>query len=194
MKPIKYFLPSLFSVILTLGLANAQQPAASASPEAKSKNALGFINPIGGERPKGAQTEITANGEASYDNAKNIAEFSGGVVVRDTQFTLTCDNLLVHLGKDQKGLESVDATGNVVIIQEKSDPKSTTPKSIGRAGEVTYKPATGEVVMRKWPSIQQGINQQVATEESTIMILKNSGQSRTIGGSKTLITESSDQK
>lgn len=116
------------------------------------------------------------------------------MVVRDTQFTLTCDNLLVHLGKDQKGLESVDATGNVVIIQEKSDPKSTTAKSIGRAGEVTYKPATGEVVMRKWPSIQQGINQQVATEESTIMILKNSGQSRTIGGSKTLITDSSDQK
>jgi hypothetical protein len=105
MKPIKYFLTSLFSVILTLGLANAQQPAASASPEAKSQNALGFINPIGGERPKGAQTEITANGEASYDNAKNIAEFSGGVVVRDTQFTLTCDNLLVHLGKDQKGQE-----------------------------------------------------------------------------------------
>ncbi len=194
MKLIPNSFPAIFCLILTLCFANAQEPVASDSPETKSKNALGFINPMGGERPKGAQTEITANGEASYDNAKNIAEFSGGVVVRDTQFTLTCDNLLVHLGKDQKGLESVDATGNVVIIQEKSDPKSTVAKSIGRAGEVTYKPATGEVVMRKWPSIQQGINQQVATEESTIMILKNSGQSRTIGGSKTLITDSADQK
>jgi lipopolysaccharide transport protein LptA len=194
MKLIPNSFPAIFCFILTLCFANAQQPAASASPETKSQNALGFINPMGGERPKGAQTEITANGEATYDNAKNIAEFSGGVVVRDTQFTLTCDNLLVHLGKDQKGLESVDATGNVVIIQEKSDPKSTAAKSIGRAGEVTYKPTTGEVVMRKWPSIQQGINQQVATEESTIMILKNSGQSRTIGGSKTLITDSADQK
>ena len=194
MKLIQNSFPAIFCLILTLCFTNAQEPVASDSPETKSKNALGFINPMGGERPKGAQTEITANGEASYDNAKNIAEFSGGVVVRDTQFTLTCDNLLVHLGKDQKGLESVDATGNVVIIQEKSDPKSTAAKSIGRAGEVTYKPATGEVVMRKWPSIQQGINQQVATEESTIMILKNSGQSRTIGGSKTLITDSADQK
>ena len=45
--------------------------------------------------------------------------------------------------------------------------------------------------MRKWPSIQQGINNQVATEESTIMILKNSGQSRTVGGSKTGISETS---
>ena len=194
MKLIKNSFPPLFFLILTLCLANAQQPEASPSPETKSKNALGFINPIGGERPKGAQTEITANGEASYDNTKNTAEFSGGVVVRDTQFTLTCDNLLVYLGKDQKGLETVEATGNVVIIQEKSDPKSTAAKSIGRAGEVTYKPATGEVVMRKWPSIQQGINQRVATEESTVMILKNSGQSRTIGGSKTLITDSPDQK
>ncbi len=194
MKLIKNSFPPLFFLILTLCLANAQQPEASPSPETKSKNALGFINPIGGERPKGAQTEITANGEASYDNTKNTAEFSGGVVVRDTQFTLTCDNMLVYLGKDQKGLETVEATGNVVIIQEKSDPKSTAAKSIGRAGEVTYKPATGEVVMRKWPSIQQGINQQVATEESTVMILKNSGQSRTIGGSKTLITDSPDQK
>ncbi len=194
MKLIKNSFPPLFFLILTLCLANAQQPEASPSPETKSKNALGFINPIGGERPKGAQTEITANGEASYDTAKNKAEFSGGVVVRDTQFTLTCDNLLVYLGKDQKGLETVEATGNVVIIQEKSDFKSTAAKSIGRAGEVTYKPATGEVVMRKWPSIQQGINQQVATEESTVMILKNSGQSRTIGGSKTLITDSPDQK
>ena len=194
MKLIKNSFPAIFCLILTLCFANAQEPVASASPETKSKNALGFINPMGGERPKGAQTEITANGEASYDNAKNIAEFSGGVVVRDTQFTLTCDKLVVYLGSDQKGMDKADATGNVVIIQEKSDPKSTAAKSIGRAGEVTYKPATGEVVMRKWPSIQQGINQQVATEESTIMILKNSGQSRTIGGSKTLITDSADQK
>ena len=194
MKLIPNSFPAIFCLILTLCFANAQEPVASASPETKSQNALGFINPMGGERPKGAQTEITANGEASYDNAKNIAEFSGGVVVRDTQFTLTCDKLVDYLGSDQKGMDKADATGNVVIIQEKSDPKSTSAKSIGRAGEVTYKPATGEVVMRKWPSIQQGINQQVATEESTIMILKNSGQSRTIGGSKTLITDSADKK
>jgi hypothetical protein len=54
---------------------------------------------------------------------------------------------------------------------------------------VTYKPDSGEVVLRDWPSIQQGINNQVATEQSTVMILRSSGQSRTIGGSKTMITD-----
>jgi lipopolysaccharide transport protein LptA len=194
MTPIKKSLPALFSLVVTLGLVNAQQPASTPAAQAKDKNPLGFFNPAGGERPKGAQTEITATEDATYDNEKSIAEFNGGVIVRDPQFTLTCDKLVVHLGKDHKGMETADAVGNVVIIQEKQDPKSNAPKSIGRAGEVTYKPSTGEVVMRKWPSIQQGINQQVATEESTVMILKNSGQSRTVGGSKTLIADTSEQK
>ena len=193
MTSIKKSLPAVFSLVFTMGLAIAQQPASSPAAPSRDKNPLGF-NPVGGERPKGAQTEITATEEASYDNEKSLAEFNGGVIVRDPQFTLTCDKLIVHLGKDHKGMETAEAKGNVVIIQEKQDPKSNTPKSVGRAGEVTYKPSTGEVVMRKWPSIQQGINQQVATEESTIMILKNSGQSRTVGGSKTLIADTSEQK
>jgi hypothetical protein len=48
--------------------------------------------------------------------------------------------------------------------------------------------------MRKWPSIQQGINNQVATDESTVMILKSSGQSRTIGASKTLISDTATKQ
>ena len=194
MTLIKTSLAVILCLSITLDLSSAQQPESVSSPQAKDKNPLGFVNPLGGDRPKGSQTEITATDEASFDNDKSIAEFKGGVVVRDTQFTLTCDRLRVHLGKDHKGMETVDALGNVVIIQEKQDPKSNDAKSIGRAGEVTYKPSTGEVIMRKWPSIQQGINQQVATEESTVMILKNSGQSRTVGGSKTLIVDTSEQK
>jgi lipopolysaccharide transport protein LptA len=143
----------------------------------------------GGERPSGAKTEITATRESSFDSEKNIAEFTGRVVVRDPQFTLTCDRLKVTLAQDRKGIAVAEAQGNVIIVQEKSDPKSTAQHAIGRAGEVTYKPDSGEVVLRDWPSIQQGINNQVATEQSTVMILRSSGQSRTIGGSKTMITD-----
>jgi hypothetical protein len=107
---------------------------------------------------------------------------------------MTCDKLIVYLGKDRKGIDTAEAVGNVVIVQEKSDPQNTSPKSVGRAGEVTYKPAIGEVTMRKWPSIQQGINNQVATDESTVMILKSSGQSRTIGASKTLISDTATKQ
>lgn len=167
-------------------MAQTMQPSTT---QTDTKASPVFFNPIGGERPKGAKTEISAADEATFDNEKNIAEFSGRVVVKDPQFTLTCDKLTVHLNKDRKGIESAVATGNAVVVQENGKPNN--PKAVGRAGEITYKPETGEVVMRKWPSIQQGINNQVATEESTIMILKNSGQSRTMGGSKTVISETS---
>jgi lipopolysaccharide transport protein LptA len=177
---------ALFSLVLPM---DAQDSQASMSADSKTGKPTGLFNMAGGDRPAGAKTEITATKESSFDSEKNIAEFTGRVVVRDPQFTLTCDRLKVSLSADRKGISVVEAQGNVIIVQEKSDTKSSAQQAIGRAGEVTYKPDSGEVVLRDWPSIQQGINNQVATEQSTIMILRSSGQSRTIGGSKTLITD-----
>jgi hypothetical protein len=54
---------------------------------------------------------------------------------------------------------------------------------------MTYNPESGEVTLRDWPSIQQGINNQVATESGTVMYLRSTGESRTVGGSKTVITD-----
>jgi lipopolysaccharide transport protein LptA len=177
---------ALFSLVLPM---DAQDSQASMSADSKTGKPTGLFNMAGGDRPAGAKTEITATKESSFDSEKNIAEFTGRVVVRDPQFTLTCDRLKVSLSTDRKGIAVAEAQGNVIIVQEKSDTKNSTQQAIGRAGEVTYKPNSGEVVLRDWPSIQQGINNQVATEQSTIMILRSSGQSRTIGGSKTLITD-----
>jgi lipopolysaccharide transport protein LptA len=162
----------------------------------KSKGGAGstLFSPMAGDRPEGAKTEITAKEEATYDPDANVAEFKGMVVVKDPQFTLTCDQLVVSLGKNGEGIEKADAIGNVVIIQELPPEKKETPKAIGRAGSVTYKPEIGEIEMRDFPSIQQGINYQVATEASTVMLLRNNGQSRTFGGgSKTLIVSETSQ-
>lgn len=180
---------ALLTLIFTLTPLAAQESNASMSADSKTGKAPALFNMAGGDRPSGAKTEITATRESSFDSEKNIAEFTGRVVVRDPQFTLTCDRLKVTLAKDRKGIAVAEAQGDVIIVQEKSDPKSTAQQAIGRAGEVTYKPDSGEVVLRDWPSIQQGINNQVATEQSTVMILRSSGQSRTIGGSKTMITD-----
>ena len=177
---------ALFSLTFPL---DAQDAKASMSADSKTGKSPGLFNMAGGDRPSGAKTEITATKESTFDSEKNIAEFSGRVVVRDPQFTLTCDRLKVSLSTDRKGIAVAEAQGTVIIVQEKSDPKNSAQQAVGRAGEVTYKPDSGEVVLRDWPSIQQGINNQVATEQSTIMILRSSGQSRTIGGSKTLITD-----
>jgi len=43
--------------------------------------------------------------------------------------------------------------------------------------------------MEDWPQIQQGINNQVATQQTTVMILNPKGHSRTIGGSRTMIVD-----
>lgn len=186
------------TVRLTLALAffigaSPFLSAEEASPamnqmEGDSKKGPGFFNPMG-ERPKGSRTEITAKTQATYDNENSVAKFEGEVVVRDPQFTLTCDTLTVTLDKERKGIESAEARGNVVVVQELESTKSNQEKAVGRAGVMIYKPATGEVTLREWPSVQQGINNQVATEAGTVMILRSTGESRTIGGSKTVITD-----
>lgn len=181
-------LPFLALIFFALPVFAEESPA-SMSANANAGKSPGFFNLAGGDRPAGAKTEITATKESSFDSEKNIAEFTGRVVVRDPQFTLTCDQLKVTLSPDRKGISVAVAKGSVIIVQEKTDTKTNTPPAIGRGGEVTYKPDSGEVVIRDWPSIQQGINNQVATEQSTVMILHTSGQSRTIGGSKTVITD-----
>src|SRR5665213_1708442 len=62
-------------------------------------------------------------------------------------------------------------------------------KSIGKCGKATYDAVSGDVTMEDWPQIQQGINNQVATQQSTVMILNAKGRSRTIGGSRTMIVD-----
>jgi lipopolysaccharide transport protein LptA len=177
-----------FSLALLPPLFGQTPAPAMDQMEGESKKAPGFFSPMG-ERPKGAQTEITASKQATYDNEKSVAEFQGDVVVRDPQFTLTCDTLTVRLDKDRKGIEVAEARGNVVVVQQLESAKANQEKAIGRAGVMLYKPATGEVTLREWPSIQQGINNQVATESSTVMILRATGESKTVGGSKTVITD-----
>ncbi|MDX2079713.1 MAG: LptA/OstA family protein [Terrimicrobiaceae bacterium] len=186
MRPLRVLaIASLFTLS-----AIAQDESPSMSPGERSSAPLGgAFAGLGKDRPKDARTEITATKEASFDNATSTAEFIGRVVVRDPQFTLTCDRLKVVLSKDRRGMETAEAFGNVVIVQENTDGSGETTKAIGRAGEATYVPASGDVTLRVWPSIQQGVNNQVATEEGTVMILNRSGRSTTKGGSKTMITD-----
>jgi len=185
--PLIAFLAALLPCLPAI----AQQDEGSLESPKPGAGALGMFSPMASDRPAGALTEISAEKEASFDSAKNIAEFAGKVVVRDPQFSLTCELLTVRLRSDRKGIESAEAKGNVVIVQQKSDPEDKSEPAVGKAGRVVYKPDAGEMVMSDWPSIRQGINKQVATEASTTMVLRANGQSRTTGGSKTVITDTS---
>ena len=76
-----------------------------------------------------------------------------------------------------------------MITQEKKNDRGDLVKSVGKCGKATYDATTGDVTMEDWPQIQQGINNQVASQESTVMILNAKGRSRTIGGSRTMIVD-----
>ena len=141
------------------------------------------------ERPKNARTIIDSDDGANFENASNSADFIGHVIVRDPQFDLTCEKLHVVLRPDRRGLQQVIATGNVIVIQQKKNDRGDLIKSVGKCGKATYDPTTGDVTLEEWPQIQQGINNQVATQGTTVMILNSKGRSRTIGPSRTMIVD-----
>lgn len=163
----------------------------SSADAKKSNNPFGFGD-MGSNRPKGAQTVITAQKEATFDNTANKATFEGSVVVKDPQFTLFCDELVVTLGKDRKGMEQVEAIGKVIIVQENKNPDGESVKSTGRSGKAVYRPESGDITLSESPSIQSGINMQIG-DPGTIMILNRNGKSKTIGASKTTIVDNSSQ-
>ena len=181
-------------VLLFLGVcaAHAQQAPSMTGGEKPKPTPSGAFAGLGKDRPADAKTEITANKEATFDNAASVAEFTGSVIVHDPQFTLTCDRLKVTLSKSRKGMEQVEAFGSVVIIQENTDKSGKASKAIGKAGTAIYVPETGEITLKSWPSVQQNMNTQVGTEEGTVMFLNRSGKSRTVGPSKTMITDTSE--
>lgn len=150
----------------------------------------GPLSPAGAiQRPPNSRTIIESDDGAAFEAGSNTADFTGHVRVKDSQFDLTCDKLHVILRPDRKGLEKVIASGGVVIVQEKPNERGDVIKSVGKCGKATYDALSGDVTLEEWPQIQQGINNQVATEATTVMILNAKGKSRTIGRSRTMIVD-----
>lgn len=189
---MRRFLPTVATALL-LGTGVAQDFGPLAQPQGAGvgPQAPGPLSAPAGniDRPSTGRTVIESDDGASFENTSNSADFTGHVTVKDAQFDLSCDKLHVTLRSDRKGLEKVVATGHVVIVQEKRNDRGDVVKSIGKCGKATYDAVTGDVTMEEWPQIQQGINNQVATQQNTVMILNAKGRSRTIGGQRTMIVD-----
>lgn len=182
---------ALFEMVLCF-LILVASIACSKAQSTNSPNQGGHslkINFSNKPRPQNARTIIDCENGAWFDDVSNTIEFSGKVVVTDPQFMLTCDQLNVVMNDNRQGLKTATAKGNVVIHQENVNDQGEVTKSIGKGGEAVYEPATGDVTLRYWPQIQQGVNYQVATEEGTVMILNNKGTSRTIGQSRSMLVD-----
>ena len=194
MRPSTLFLPLLAAA--SLGQLAAQGFGPMAEPPQQPGN--GLFGPVSPQaqagRPSNGRTVIESDNGASFDNADSSADFIGHVVVHDPQFDLSCDRLHVILRPDRKGLQKVVAIGNVLVVQEKRNDRGDLVKSIGKCGKATYETASGDVTLEEWPQIQQGINNQIATQQNTVMILNAKGRSRTIGGSRTMIVDTGGDK
>lgn len=174
--------------------------------------------PPAGKEKAANQTEITAD-NAEFNNRTHIAIFTGAVLVVNPDFNLNCDKLTAYLKHDEKaaadakpkpgaevvlavkskgGLEKAIAEmangEKVVITQEKKEADGTISRSIGKAERAEYNAMTGEMVLIGWPEVTQGFNSSKATEEGTRMIMKREGTMRTIGRSKVIIQDNSNEK
>lgn len=183
---------SFFHIVLSLLLLISWHAASEA--QSANDTATHPVDPwklsMGNKaRPKNARTIIDAEEGAWFDDLTNTIEFNGSVVVHDPQFTLFCDKLHVVMNKNRQGLQQVIAIGNVLIEQENTNDQGEIIKSVARAGEAIYEPATGEMTLKIWPQVQQGQSYQVGTEEGTVMILNNKGTSRTIGKSRAMVID-----
>jgi hypothetical protein len=56
---------------------------------------------------------------------------------------------------------------------------------------MTVVPDKNEATLTDWPQLQQGINNHISTEKTTVMVLNRDGRLNTTGGSKTVIVEDS---
>ena len=193
MKP---FISILLALTFQSGLLvaqYAQDPGPTAGAASDSGSMMNGMMPQAGERPKNSRTVIESDDGATFDSTSNTADFTGHVVVHDPQFDLSASTLHVVLRPDRKGLSQVIATGSVIITQEKKNDRGDLVKSVGKCGKATYETASGDVRLEEWPQIQQGINNQIATEKTTVMILNAKGRSRTIGPSRTMIVDQGEK-
>lgn len=188
-----HFRHFFFLCLLTLSCASlTAQPAPSINSTNLGNESAGNAGALGGERPENAETVITSQEEARFDNRSGVAEFIGSVVVTDPQFTMTCKRLKAFLNEDRKGLERVEAEGEVVIRQENQDEGGGQVVSVARSGKAIFYPATGDVELLDWPQVVQGINAHVGTEVSTKMVLNRAGRINTDGASKTVIVDTGE--
>ena len=177
-------------LILALGIAcpqlSAQDMRTGDATAPRQSDPLGFVA-LSKDRPKGSTTEITAQKEATFSEKENQAIFIGDVKVKDPAFLLSADRLTVYLNKGRSGIDRAVAEGNVVIVQQTSNPSEK--GAIGRSREAVYIPATGMVTLSGWPEVQQGINRHIATTPTTRMIMHRDGRATTEGASRTMITD-----
>jgi lipopolysaccharide export system protein LptA len=96
----------------------------------------------------------------------------------------------------QEALAEGPAERPVVIVQDKPATNGEQPQhNVGIAAKADYNADTGDIVLTGWPRVSQGINTQIATSGTTVMIMNKDGHTmKTYGPSHSIIQQSDQPK
>jgi lipopolysaccharide export system protein LptA len=179
-------------------VADPQPTAAPGEPKPMPMKPASLEDPAA----KGKDQTVIKSDALYFDANGAIAIFVGNVEVKHPQFYITCEELEVHTNKEEPdkkdqgkagakagdappaaadpakegpqadGIRMAIAKGPMVVIEKLTEKGDV---QVGICRHATYIGATEEIIMRDYPQVQRGDMLDKATDPSTKMILKPSG-------------------
>ncbi len=202
------------------GAAAAFAPAPATPPVIRDQPPQGpkpmALAPIGGggtaTNPKNATPTVIIEADSSvFDLKAAIFIYSGHVRARHPDFYIECEELEVHMAKqdDSKaGRQAAPKSGSDSILSDDKKKEDAPPisKAIARGPMVTiekrseqgdvqqgkcrrldYNGASGEITLSDYPQVQRGNVLHIATQPDTTMVFEKNGKLRTNGRPRTVI-------
>ena len=135
--------------------------AAALLPAVLAPAAGGAKGPLAGrKRPADAGPTVITSDQLEFDYQNFVALFDGHVVVKDPEFTLTTDRMLVTF-ENSNDVKRVDCIGNVDMVSDDIH---------ARCGRAVYTRENALVVMSDEPVVTKGPDQRVAGQVINIWL------------------------
>jgi lipopolysaccharide export system protein LptA len=191
--------------------ATSTTPAAAAEPPGLQGPKPMPLPPIGNGQTVSKKTTVTIDAdEAAFDSKSAIIIYTGHVRARHPQFYIECEELEVHMVKDDpkaakkpappkdpilskdsgkkqdSGIKMAIARGPMVIIEKLAENGDI---QIGKCKKAVYRSATGQIVMSDLPQVQRGNMLHIADQPDTEMTFDPNGKLHTSGHTRTVILQ-----
>lgn len=189
--------------------ASPGAPAASLGPQPLP------LQPLADAPPNTKKTTVTIDAdEAAFDSKSAVIIYSGHVRARHPQFYIECEELEVHMAKEDpkapkkpappkdpilakqsakrtdSGIEMAIARGPMVVIEKLAENGDT---QIGKCKKAVYRSSTGQIVMSDFPQVQRGTMLHIADQPDTEMIFDPNGKLHTNGRNHTVILQAGEE-
>ncbi|MBQ9725973.1 MAG: hypothetical protein IJV65_00520 [Kiritimatiellae bacterium] len=128
----------LLLLVSLLSLAALSVPVATAAPGGKPA--------AGRKRPANAGPTLVTSDKLEFDYKNNVALFDGRVNVKDPEFTLKADRMIIFLEKTND-VQRVTCTGNV---------RMTSDDIVIVCGKATYTRLNAHVLLEDEPVVTKG--------------------------------------